>query len=122
MKLAKTLLSGVCGIYKLDAAKYHEAVVIFQQVIVLAHMGHSISHAAIMEANKRDSADQMRGKLATTVDVLEVPVTKLSVRDLQSAEDAGRYRAVIVLRSRGCLRPLDLMPPRWAGVGSKVAQ
>jgi hypothetical protein len=70
--------------YQLDAAKYHEAVVILQQVIALAHMGHSISHTAVMEAANRDSTDQMLDKFAMTIDTLEVPVTKLTVRDLQS--------------------------------------
>jgi len=70
--------------YKLDAAKYHEAVVILQQVIALAHMGHGISHAAVMEASNRESTEQMLAKFVTTIDNLGVPVTKLTVRDLQS--------------------------------------
>ena len=67
--------------YELKASKYHEAIVILQQVIALANLG--VPHAVVMEATNRTSTHDMLGRFAEAIEVLGVPVTKATVRDLR---------------------------------------
>jgi hypothetical protein len=69
--------------YQLPIDRYHEAVVILQQVVALAHMGEATSRTTAMDASNRNSTYDMLGRFVSTIESLSVPVTKATVRDLR---------------------------------------